>query len=216
MGKRKQDGAGFVTHRFKSKLNAPPIGQPWIWMSHELLESGAYRCLSIHGIRALNRIQIEHMAHGGLENGRLKVTWNDFVKYGIGRRYVAFAITEITAMGIVAIERRGRKFHGEDRGDPTQYRLTYLPVSEPANMYPATNEWKRFGTSTVAAKNALKKIPNKKPANHFRAKPKRKIALSLVPKRGMECTGYPVTRGALPNILCPISCRMAALHTGQP
>ena len=169
---------------FKSKLNAPPIGQPWVWMSHELLESGAHRSLSVHGIRALNRIQIEHMAHGGLENGRLKVTWQDFVKYGLSRRYVALAIAEITTLGLVAIERRGRRFHGEDHGDPAQYRLTYLPVSEPANMHPATNEWKRFGTSTDAARAALKRLTNIKPASAFKSKTKHSAVLSLVPKNG--------------------------------
>jgi hypothetical protein len=181
---RKSDNAGFVTRRFKTKLNAPPIAMPWVWMTHEFLESGAYRALSIHGVRALNRIQIEHMVHGGLENGRLKVTWNDFAKYGITRKWIPQALSEITTLGIATLERRGRRCHGEDHGDPAQYRLTYLPVSEPANTRPATNEWKRFGTSIAAARDALKKQPNKKPASAFKAKPRGPSVLSLVPKKG--------------------------------
>jgi hypothetical protein len=176
---RKPDNAGFVTRRFKTKLNAPPISMPWVWMTHELLESGAYRALSIHGIRALNRIQIEHMAHGGLENGRLKVTWNDFEKYGVTRKWISHALNEIITFGLATLERRGRRFHGEDHGEPAQYRLTYLPVSEPANTSPATNEWKRFGTSITAARDALKRQPNKKPASAFKAKRTRPAVLSL-------------------------------------
>jgi hypothetical protein len=125
---RKSDNAGFVTRRFKTKLNAPPINMPWVWLTHEFLESGAYRALSVHGLRALGRIQLEHMAHGGLENGRLKVTWHDFRKYGISGPYITQAISELIALGFVVREQRGRRCHGEDHGDPAQYRLTYLPV----------------------------------------------------------------------------------------
>lgn len=177
---RKSDNAGFVTRRFKTKLNAPPIAMPWVWMTHEFLESGAYRALSIHGVRALNRIQIEHMAHGGLENGRLKVTWNDFQKYGISRQYIRQALSETITLGFVTMERRGRRCHGEDHGDPAQYRLTYLPVSEPANTRTATNEWKRFGTSIKAARDALKKLSYKKPVSVFRGTYKGRPRLSLV------------------------------------
>jgi hypothetical protein len=53
-------------------LNAPPKTQPWAWLILEMMESGAMRSLSINALRVLHRIQIEHMAHGGLENGCLK------------------------------------------------------------------------------------------------------------------------------------------------
>ena len=78
------------------------------------------RSLSVNGIRVLHRIQIEHMAHGGLENGRLKVTWLDFEKYGVSRRLIGKSIEEVVAVGIVAIEQPGRMLHGQDHGDPTQ------------------------------------------------------------------------------------------------
>jgi hypothetical protein len=95
------------------------------------------------------------MSHAGLENGRLKVTWNDFVKFGIGRRFVADARAEVITVGIVAIEQPGRRPHGEDRGAPTQYRLTYLPVAEPGDFRPPTNEWKQFGSNVKAATKAI-------------------------------------------------------------
>jgi hypothetical protein len=134
MGRRNSDGAGFLPRKTKMKLNAPPKNQPWVWFSFEMLESGAMRSLSVNGLRVLHRIQIEHMAHGGLENGRLKVTWLDFEKFGVSRKRIRKSIDETIAAGLIAIEQRGRRAHGEDRGDPTQYRLTYLPVADPETI----------------------------------------------------------------------------------
>jgi hypothetical protein len=152
----KTNRAGFLPLKTKKRLNTPPANQPWGWFSFELLESGAMRSLSINARRVLDRIRIEHMSHAGLENGRLKVTWNDFVKFGISRRFITAAQTEVIAVGIVAIERPGRRAHGEDKGAPTEYRLTYLPVAEPGDFRPPTNEWKQFGTNVKAATNAIK------------------------------------------------------------
>jgi hypothetical protein len=57
---RKSDNAGFVTRRFKTKLNAPPIAMPWVWMTHEFLESGAYRALSISYMGSAANISAKH------------------------------------------------------------------------------------------------------------------------------------------------------------
>jgi hypothetical protein len=147
MGRSNSGGAGFLPLKTKKRLNAPPANQPWGWFSFELLESAAMRSLSVNGRRALDRIRLEHMTHAGLENGRLKVTWNDFVKFGIGRRFIPGALAEVIVAGIVAITQPGRKACGKDQGDPTQYRLTYLPVAEPGDFRPPTNEWKRFSAA---------------------------------------------------------------------
>jgi hypothetical protein len=48
-----------------------------------MLQSTAYRALSLSGHRVLSRIEIENAYHVGAGNGRLPVTYNDFVKYGI-------------------------------------------------------------------------------------------------------------------------------------
>jgi hypothetical protein len=76
----RNSSAVFLPLKLRKKLNAPPANQPWGWFSFELLESAAMRSLSVNGRRVLDRIRLEHMAHAGLENGRLKVTWDDFVK----------------------------------------------------------------------------------------------------------------------------------------
>ena len=54
-----------------------------------MLELPSYRVLSLSGHRVLARINIEHAHHGGKENGELPVTFLDFEKYGIERRYRA-------------------------------------------------------------------------------------------------------------------------------
>lgn len=54
----------------------------------EMMESPAFRALSLSAHRALSRIEIEHAHHGGLENGNLPVTTEDFIGYGIHHKAV--------------------------------------------------------------------------------------------------------------------------------
>ena len=49
----------------------------------EMLESPAYRALSLSARRVLERIEIELAQHGGQDNGGLPVTYDDFERYGI-------------------------------------------------------------------------------------------------------------------------------------
>jgi hypothetical protein len=155
MGNRKQDRAGFLPRRVQDKLNAPPHGLAWCWLTQEIMESGSFRALSIYGRRVLDRIMLEHMRHAGQENGRLKVTWCDFVKSGISRRLVGHALGEVISAGLVAIEIPGRRIRYGQPGDPTHYRLTWLPVAKQNDFFPATNDWKRFGDDVDAARKAI-------------------------------------------------------------
>ena len=59
----------------------------WAARSIEMLENPAYRTLSLSAHRALARIEIELAHHGGNDNGRLPVTFDDFVQYGVRRRF---------------------------------------------------------------------------------------------------------------------------------
>lgn len=91
----------------------------------EMLESPAYRVLSLSAHRVLDRIQIEFAHHGGTENGRLPVTYDQFCEYGLHRHAIGPAIRELVALGFIEMTERGRHGNGEFR-TPNRFRL--LPV----------------------------------------------------------------------------------------
>jgi len=90
----------------------------------EMLESPAYRALSLTGHRVLDRIEIEHFHHGGKENGHLPVTKQDFIKYGVHNDRVAPAIRECEALGFIRVK-HGRGGNAEHR-QPNKFFLTYV------------------------------------------------------------------------------------------
>jgi hypothetical protein len=111
-------------------------------MELQMIESSAFRKLSLYATRTLFRLIAEHLHQGGRENGRLKVTWADLQKCGIHRRRIQPAIHEVISAGLVQMAAPGRKACGADRGAPAQYALTWLPVIEPDNLVPPTNRWR--------------------------------------------------------------------------
>jgi hypothetical protein len=104
-----------------------------------MLQSPAYRVLTRAARMVLDRIEIEHMHHGGVENGNLPVTYDDFVEYGIHRHGIAPAIRELEGLGFIEITQRGRAGNREFRS-PSKYRLTYRNAKgEPGD---GTHEWR--------------------------------------------------------------------------
>ena len=91
----------------------------------ELLRSPAYRVLSRSAHQALSRIEIELRQHGGNANGKLIVTTQQFIEYGIERRMVPAALRELDALGIIRITVRGRGGNAEHR-QPNRFLLNYL------------------------------------------------------------------------------------------
>ena len=147
--------AGYLSKR-NLKANRPPRGEGFGWLTFNLMGSAAFRALSHSGRIVLDRIHVEHGAQGGKENGRLKVTWRDFQKAGVQPRRITGAVAEVEALGLAIRTYHGRRTCGEDRGAPAQFRLTWLPVFEPDNASPPTNEWKRFGHDLAEAKRIAK------------------------------------------------------------
>src|SRR5215471_12355330 len=92
---------GFIKRRSK-------ISGQWSPRLIEMLESPAYRALSLSAHRVMSRIEIELAHHGGNDNGRLPVTKQDFIDYGIHHNAVAPAIREAEALGFVRVTERGR------------------------------------------------------------------------------------------------------------
>src|SRR5215510_14123051 len=115
----------------------------------EMLESPAYRVLSLAAHRVLARVEIELAHHGGHDNGKLPVTYEQFVEYGIDRHSVAPAIRELSELGIAEVTEKGRAGNAEFRR-PNLFRLTYHYVgrAEP------THEWRRIKTIDKAKKIA--------------------------------------------------------------
>jgi hypothetical protein len=138
----------------KSYRRRLSIDGPWVPRSKELLESPAYQVLSRAAHQALSRIEIEHMAHGGFENGKLIVTYDQFVEYGLHRRSIAPALRELEAVHLVEVTERGSSGNGEWRR-PNEFRLTYLNVGRAD----PTNEWRHIkaaearSLANVARKN---------------------------------------------------------------
>ena len=121
----------------------------------EMLESPAYRALSLSGHRALARIEIELAHHGGTDNGRLPVTYDNFQDYGIDRHAIGPALRELAALGLIQITDPGRAGNREFRR-PAKYRLTYRHTKEAS----ATHEWKSITTKEEADRVAQRARAN--------------------------------------------------------
>jgi len=123
----------------------------------EMLEASAYRVLSLTARRVIERIEIELGHHGGNDNGRLVVTYDDFARYGIDRHAIAPAIREAEALGFIEITQRGRagnaKWHA-----PNTFRLTFCPSKRGGSD--STHEWRRI--STIEAAKAIAKTARTK------------------------------------------------------
>jgi hypothetical protein len=123
-----------------------------------MVESPAYRVLSLSARRCLDRIEIEHMQHGGNENGRLPVTHDHFREYGIDGHAIAPALRELEALGFIEITEHGVAGNA-DRRAPNKFRLTYIHAD-----WKPTDEWRRIKTIEEAraiAKTA--RLPREQP-----------------------------------------------------
>jgi hypothetical protein len=120
------------------------IGGQFIARLIEMLESPAYRVLSRSGHMVLARIEIELGHHGGNDNGRLPVTTENFIEYGMHRTSVAPAIREAEALGFIRITERGHGGNAEYRS-PNRFYLTYAHTND-SKRRPPTDEWRRIKT----------------------------------------------------------------------
>jgi hypothetical protein len=154
------------------------ITEQFFWFGRETLESPAFRQLSANALRAYFRIALELMHHGGNDNGRLPVTFDQFVKYGIRRHAIKPAIRELEALGFIEVTKRGKASAGEHRF-PNHFRLTDRPgVDGERNSLAATCDWKRVKSDEEAEKRALEvREPQKIPRQKF---------ISPVPKASLE------------------------------
>jgi hypothetical protein len=140
-----------LTRRFK-EANRPPEGSSWCWFTAEMLESPAWRALTGNAMKIVLRIALEHLKHGGLENGLLPVTYRDFEKCGVRRNAVRESKLIAIHLGWIDETSAGEvPWHGNIR-KPSTFALTWLPRH---NGVPPSNRWKRI-KSDAEAKTAIK------------------------------------------------------------
>ena len=132
-----------VDHRPVTEITA---GMPFVVLTRELLVSAAWQSRSINCRRLVNYLMIEHLAHGGYENGHLTATFDQLVAFGIGRRFIHRTFDEIERLGLAEVERGGRRGFCENYVN--KFRLTFVKdkvVNEWGHTYTRspTHEWKR-------------------------------------------------------------------------
>jgi hypothetical protein len=116
------------------KVKRVPKGENFVQLTLAFLESEALKGLSLTAERALRRLMVEHLRHGGRDNGRLDVSYGQFVAAGCTRRCISSALQELTKRGLVKVIETG-----EWRGKTSRYELTFLNTE-----WKPSNEWKRF------------------------------------------------------------------------
>ena len=111
----------------------------------EMITSPGYKVTSLAARRVMDRLEIEHARHAGEANGRLVVSYDQFVAHGLHRHAIGPAIRELVALGFVRITEQGSAGNSEFRR-ASSYRLTYLAAPDSD----ATHEWRRALTDEQA------------------------------------------------------------------
>jgi hypothetical protein len=125
----------------------------------EMIESPAWGALSLSGRRVIDRIEIELAHHGGNDNGRLPVTFEDFIEYGIHHNAIAPAIREAEALGFIRVTERGRGGNSEYR-QPNKFFLTFA-YGRGSHASPPTHDWRKIKTLEEAEEIARAARNNK-------------------------------------------------------
>jgi len=192
---------------FRQVMGVPDDGTPWLAIKRDLIESPAWQALSIHGRRLLDFLMVEHLSHASRENGHLKATYGQLVAIGIGRRFIALALEEVTALGLVSVERGGRCARARDHMNV--YTLTMFGskrVGARADYYvEPTNEWRTVTPENVKrVKARLKGLRAKR--NAKRSSPFPKIISS----------GAPVVNQGSAPVVNRDQCTRGELTHGKP
>jgi hypothetical protein len=128
-----------------------------------LLETPAFRVLSRAAHLAMSRIELELRHHAGNGNGKLIVTKQQFIEYGLHKDSIAPALRELEALGIIIITQRGRGGNAEHR-QPNRFLLNYMCGAVDAHEQ-VTNTWKRVQTVDEAEKLCAEARESKDPKN---------------------------------------------------
>jgi hypothetical protein len=109
--------------------------------------SPPYRVLSLSARRVLDRISIELAHHGGNDNGKLPVTYEQFVEYGIDRQAIAPAIRELVALGFIEVTRQGK-------ASASEYRRSEQIKDVQSALSMGLSVWAKTGCASRALKSS--------------------------------------------------------------
>jgi hypothetical protein len=126
----------------RPKKHRPDEANPAFVMTRlVMLDSVAYWALKPIERTILSVIEIEHMRHGGVENGRLIVTRRQLEKRGIHKDAIAPSIRALEALGFIELD-RGAAGVG-DQAQAHRFRLTYVQPNP-------TDEWRKHHDPAMA------------------------------------------------------------------
>jgi hypothetical protein len=169
-----------------SKRRKFNINGPFVSHALEMRRSPAWLHLSDTARRVLDRLEVEHMEHGGAENGSLICTYKDFAKVGIRRASISRALRECVFLGFLEVTQKGGRAISDNRW-PSLYRLTY--VSGRGKSPDVSNEWLRIKTTAeaeAAVRNAAinRNDETQSPRVRKACQEARKVKLAAVPYEG--------------------------------
>jgi hypothetical protein len=166
------EGAGFIQKRKgipRNGLRWRPIlyglpmferkeTQKFVFIPLDVMESPAWRKLSLAARRVMDCLLIENFRHKRKLNGALRVSFRQLVKCGIHRCLIASAINELVAAGLLKVAR------AKAWGSPNLYQITFLGTLDGAPTW-------RKSTAPTREKAMAKKNPYHHIAYHLKYMP---------------------------------------------
>jgi hypothetical protein len=112
----------------------------------DMMESPAWRALSLSARKCLSRIEIELADHGGRDNGQLPVPYRDFCAYGVWRGAIKPALAELVALGFIEMT-PGYACQNPSYGRPAKFRILFRTYRDGPQE---EHRWRRFKTDGEA------------------------------------------------------------------
>ncbi|MGE5271713.1 MAG: hypothetical protein ACM3JG_18795 [Thiohalocapsa sp.] len=149
-------------------VGGPPEHSAWVWHTHELKRSDAWRYMSPSLSRLLNELELEHLRHERLKNGELELLYDDMMRQArISRGLIRQTIAEGVRRGLLRVTKEEVTWPlpPDGKRPPNRYRLTYLPccmVDEKTKVtiwHRETNEWRSYVEPQRAKREPPKRAP---------------------------------------------------------
>ncbi len=108
--------------KMQRKWINPPKDRPWARIYVDVIDSAAWRGLSVNARRVLDALIAQHFRYCQKENGNLQISYRDFNNAGVTRRLIGAGIQELKDAGLITT-RQGTPTNDVMR-PPTLYELT--------------------------------------------------------------------------------------------